>query len=94
MKKAIITTLAVVAGIIIIFGIITVRDLKKYHDENTFADIEVKAEENLRSKSLRTIFEENNRLRPCRFSMANYREQDWMINVPLYLAREWMNNAE
>ena len=41
MKKAIITTLAVIAGIIIIFGIITVRDLKKYHDENTFADIEV-----------------------------------------------------
>ena len=62
--------------------------------KNELYPIEVKAEENLRSKSLRTIFEENNRLRPCRFSMANYREQDWMINVPLYLAREWMNNAE
>lgn len=62
--------------------------------KNEVYPIEVKAEENLRSKSLRTIYEENNRLRPCRFSMANYREQDWMTNVPLYLAREWIDNAE
>ena len=56
--------------------------------------IEVKAEENLRSKSLRTIFNENNSLRPVRFSMSNYREQDWMVNVPLYLTAEWIDAAE
>lgn len=56
--------------------------------------IEVKAEENLRSKSLRTIHEDNNSLRPVRFSMADYREQEWMVNVPLYLVSEWISNAE
>ncbi len=56
--------------------------------------IEVKAEENLRAKSLRTVYEENDKLKPCRFSMANYKEQDWMVNVPLYLAGEWIRVAE
>lgn len=41
MKKTIITVFAVLAGIIIVIGIIVVGSLKKYHDENTFADIEV-----------------------------------------------------
>ena len=56
--------------------------------------IEVKAEENLRSKSLKTVFESDNNLKPVRFSMAGYREQDWMVNVPLYLVAEWIGNAE
>ncbi|MBR5096090.1 MAG: ATP-binding protein [Treponema sp.] len=56
--------------------------------------IEVKAEENLRSKSLRAVYDENPALNACRFSMADYREQDWMTNVPLYLAREWMKARE
>lgn len=56
--------------------------------------IEVKAEENLRSKSLKTIYDCNNELKPVRFSMAGYREQGWMINVPLYLSTEWMAAAE
>ncbi|SFS58353.1 hypothetical protein SAMN02910357_01230 [Succinivibrio dextrinosolvens] len=56
--------------------------------------IEVKAEENLKSKSLRTIYTENNKLKPVRFSMSDYKEQDWMINVPLYLVAEWIEQAE
>lgn len=56
--------------------------------------IEVKAEENLRSKSLKTVFDSNPSLKPCRFSMADYREQDWMTNVPLYLVREWVTMRE
>lgn len=56
--------------------------------------IEVKAEENLRSKSLRTIYDGNTGLNPVRFSMADYREQDWMVNVPLYLVEEWIANAK
>lgn len=56
--------------------------------------IEVKAEENLRSKSLKTVYELNPSLKPCRFSMADYREQDWITNIPLYLAKEWIENCE
>ncbi|SEQ00637.1 hypothetical protein SAMN02910289_01069 [Lachnospiraceae bacterium RM5] len=56
--------------------------------------IEVKAEENLKSKSLRIVYENNNNLKPCRFSMSGYRNQDWMVNVPLYLATEWMGSVE
>ena len=56
--------------------------------------IEVKAEENLKSKSLRSVYSENTSLKPVRFSMASYREQDWVINVPLYLARIWMEGAD
>lgn len=52
--------------------------------------IEVTAEENLKSKSLRAVFDNNNALKPCRFSISGYRKQDWMTNVPLYLAQEWM----
>ena len=56
--------------------------------------IEVKAEENVKSKSLRTVFDLNPKLKPCRFSMMNYRQQDWMTNVPLYAALEWVDNAD
>ncbi len=56
--------------------------------------IEVKAEENLKAKSLKTIYGENSSLKPVRFSMADYREQDWMVNVPLYLVSEWVEGAE
>ena len=56
--------------------------------------IEVKAEENLRSKSLKTVYEGNNELKPIRLSMAGYKEQEWMVNVPLYLAAEWFKAAE
>lgn len=56
--------------------------------------IEVKAEENLRSKSLKSVYDVNPSLKPCRFSMADYREQGWMTNVPLYLAREWMKTKD
>ena len=46
--------------------------------------IEVKAEENLRSKSLRAFKEKNSQVKAMRFSLSDYRQQDWMINVPLY----------
>jgi len=56
--------------------------------------IEVKAEENLRSKSLQSVYDSNPDLKPCRFSMTNYRQQDWLTNVPLYLVREWILEKE
>ena len=46
--------------------------------------IEVKAAENLNSKSLKTFVTANMELHGVRFSLAPYREQDWMRNIPLY----------
>jgi hypothetical protein len=46
--------------------------------------IEVKAEENLRSKSLRSYIDRFHPAEALRFSLANYREQEDMVNVPLY----------
>jgi len=46
--------------------------------------IEVKAEENLKAKSLKVYVEQFQPEQAIRFSMADYREQDWMVNVPLY----------
>ena len=46
--------------------------------------IEVKAEENLKAKSLKVYVEQFKPEHAFRFSMADYREQDWMVNVPLY----------
>jgi hypothetical protein len=51
--------------------------------------IEVKAEENLRARSLRSFVERNPSLHGIRFSMSPYREQEWMTNVPLYSV-EWL----
>ncbi len=46
--------------------------------------IEVKAEENLQSKSLKTVLQNNAEMHGVRFSMSGYREQERMTNVPLY----------
>lgn len=46
--------------------------------------VEVKAEENLQSKSLRAFVERNPGLHGVRLSMSDYREQDWLTNYPLY----------
>ncbi len=46
--------------------------------------IEAKAEENLQSKSLRIFSDKYKLPKAWRFSMANYREQDWLTNFPLY----------
>ena len=54
--------------------------------------IEVKAEENLKSQSLRSYI---NRFHPSeawRFSLSNYREQEDMVNVPLYAIGPWLND--
>lgn len=46
--------------------------------------LEVKAEENLKAKSLRVLMEKFNPGKAVRLSMSDYREQDWLINLPLY----------
>ena len=46
--------------------------------------IEVKAEVNVKSKSLRTFINHNPQLKAVRCSMLPYKDQDWMTNIPLY----------
>lgn len=46
--------------------------------------IEAKAEENLRSKSLASFVSSHPGMHGIRFSMSDYREQEWMNNIPLY----------
>lgn len=50
--------------------------------------IEVKAEENLKAKSLKTFREKYNLPLSIRISMADYREEPGLINVPLYAAEQ------
>ena len=78
---------------------VTVRDLDIYYystdDSRTEIDfvvqhegrvtpVEVKAEENLRAKSLRQVVSNDPSLHGLRFSMSDYRREDWLDNVPLY----------
>ena len=46
--------------------------------------IEVKASENLHSKSLRTYCEKFQPELAIRTSLSDYRQESWMVNVPLY----------
>ena len=53
-------------------------------DGSSVYPIEVKAEENLRAKSLRAFNERYEGMSPRRFSMSGFRDQGWMRNIPLY----------
>lgn len=53
--------------------------------------IEVKAEENLRARSLRAFCDKYKPEIAIRSSMSNYREQDWMVNVPLYVLDKYLD---
>lgn len=53
--------------------------------EQNIIPVEVKAEENLRAKSLREYCRKFQPEYAVRTSMSNYREQDWMVNWPLYI---------
>lgn len=46
--------------------------------------LEVKAEVNLQAKSLKTFREKFNPKISLRTSMADYKKEDWLINLPLY----------
>lgn len=46
--------------------------------------VEVKAEENLQAKSMKFFNQKYNPKISVRFSMSDFRQQDWIINVPLY----------
>lgn len=63
--------------------------------ETGIVPLEVKAEENLRARSLRAFCDKYKPESAIRSSMSDFREQDWMTNVPLYaLAAYWEKYAE
>lgn len=57
--------------------------------------IEVKAEVNVKSKSLKqfvTVDNACNNLKGYRFSMKGYEYQDWMVNIPLFAVDVFVNS--
>ena len=63
--------------------------------EQRIIPIEVKAEENVKSKSLRqfvTIDQADKHLKGLRCSMLPYKDQGWMENIPLYNISGYLNN--
>jgi uncharacterized protein len=52
--------------------------------QNNVLPIEVKAAENLKSKSLKVFVEKYQPQTAIRTSMSHFRTQDWLTNVPLY----------
>ena len=58
--------------------------------------VEVKAEHNVRSKSLSTFVKQefgDYGLKGLRCSMLSFASQDWMDNIPLYAVEAYFNSA-
>ncbi|MCQ2271940.1 MAG: ATP-binding protein [Bacteroidales bacterium] len=58
--------------------------------------IEVKAEENVRAKSMSEYIKNHpdDQLKGLRISMREYVNQDWMENIPLYAIAKYMSNVK
>ena len=56
--------------------------------------IEVKAEENLRSRSLKAVLDKDNTLRGLRISMSDYREETRFDNLPLYAVKSYFKGKK
>ena len=55
--------------------------------------IEVKAEQNLRARSLRAFCDKYKPDMAIRSSMSNYKQEDWLTNVPLYMLAEYLKRT-
>lgn len=55
------------------------------NEKDDIIPIEVKAGENLRAKSFKVFCEKYRPKTAIRTSLSDYREENWMINVPLYI---------
>lgn len=58
---------------------------------NAVIPIEVKAETNLKAKSLKTYWERFQPELSIRTSMANYKREEWLLNLPLYTIETMRN---
>lgn len=56
--------------------------------------VEVKAEENLRAKSLKAFCEKYHPDIAIRTSMSDYRKEDYFVNVPLYSLSQYIENIQ
>jgi len=55
-----------------------------FEENSRIIPIEVKAEENTKSKSLSAFCKKFNLKHAVRFSLKDYKEESWLINIPLY----------
>lgn len=59
------------------------------NEDDEIIPIEVKAEENLKAKSLRTYCDKYKSEKAIRTSLSDYRQESWMTNVPLYVIGDY-----
>ena len=62
--------------------------------EKRVIPIEAKAEENVKSKSLKTYIDGHPNLKGLRISMMNYIDHGWMENLPLYAIEGYLRSEE
>lgn len=55
-----------------------------FEHKNSIYPLEVKAKENLQSKSLKVFNQKHPEIKCLRTSLADYREEEWLCNFPLY----------
>lgn len=61
-----------------------------FETQGVLHPLEVKAAENLQSKSLQVFHEKYSDVHCYRTSLSGYREEDWLTNIPLYAFPYWM----
>jgi predicted AAA+ superfamily ATPase len=61
--------------------------------DNLIIPIEVKASENLKSRSLRVYFDKYQPPVCIRTSLAGYKKQELMHNIPLYGFQQWLSQS-
>lgn len=52
------------------------------------------AEKNLQSKSLKTFVKDHHELHGVRFSMADYKEQECLVNVSIYGLMSYLEHLQ
>ena len=62
------------------------------NEDDEIVPVEVKSGENLNAKSLKVYCEKFKPQTAIRTSLSNYRQEDWMTNVPLYIIENYLKN--
>lgn len=57
-----------------------------YEYDGAAVPVEIKANDNVHGKSIASFVEKNALTHAIRFSALNWKDQDWLLNVPLYAA--------
>jgi predicted AAA+ superfamily ATPase len=65
-----------------------------FQEGNDIIPVEVKAEENLRAKSMKTYVQRFSPKTAIRTSMSDYRRESWLINLPLYAIGQIQKECE